>query len=312
MSKYKVVFMGTPTFAREILETLCSFQDLSIEMVVTQPDRKVGRKQIIQYSPVKQLALDKGLFVAQPERINDLFIELSSLDLDAIITCAYGQYIPTRILNLPKLGVINVHASVLPQLRGAAPMQYALMSGQTQTGISLMRSSKEMDAGDVFSQIIIDISNHDTLETLESKLIQATKDILQRDLYKILNETILAQPQSMSNISYAPTIKREDEKLDFTKSSHHIYNHIRALNPSPLVFTKIDNKLVKFKTASFDIQDHRQKPGKVISFDKQGLKITTIDGYVIVQQLQIEGKSLSFAHEIYNGYQHWIGLYCHE
>ena len=308
---YKVAFMGTPEFAREILKELVGYNWLKIELVVTQPDRKVGRKQQLQYSSVKQYALDQGLLICQPYRIKEIYEDLEKLDLDAIITCAYGQYIPTTILNLTKLGVINIHASLLPEFRGGAPMQYALLMGKDKTGVSLMRSSQEMDAGNVFSQIEVLIDTQDNLASLELKLIEASKAILKRDLLDIFQEKILATPQNHTIATFSPTIKREDEQLDFNKPVNELANHVRALDPEPLVFTRIDQKIVKFKQAHYQKAKHAYQIGEVVSFDKQGLKIAGLGGFLIVSTLQVEGKKLSEAPNIFNGYQHWIGLICH-
>lgn len=312
LKSYKVAFMGTPEFARDILAELMEYDWLSLELVVTQPDRKVGRKQLIQYSAVKQYALDQGLLICQPSRVGDIYEQLKSLQLDAIITCAYGQYIPSKILNLTHLGVINIHASLLPKYRGGAPMQYVLMKGEEKTGISLMRSSQEMDAGDVFSQIEIQIDAQDNLASLETKLIAASMELLRNDLLDIFNEEIKPRSQDHLQASFSPTIKREDEKLDLNQSVKVMYNHIRALNPEPLVFTRIDQKLVKIKEASYSLQTHNYPLGEIVAFDKNGLKIAGKDGFLVVLVLQVEGKKLSEAKAIFNGYQQWIGQRCHD
>ncbi len=312
LKPYKVAFMGTPEFAREILAELMEYDWLRMELVVTQPDRKVGRKQLIQYSAVKQYALDQGLLIYQPSRVGSIYETLKSLELDAIITCAYGQYIPTKILNLTRLGVINIHASLLPKYRGGAPMQYTLMNGEEKTGISLMRSSQEMDAGDVFSQLEIQVDAQDNLASLETKLIAASKQLLRKDLKDIFNENIMPHPQDHLLASFAPTVQREDEKLDLNQSVRAMYNHIRSLNPEPLVFTRIDQKLVKIKEASFHIQAHDYPLGEIVAFDKNGLKIAGKDGFLQALVLQVEGKKLNDAKAIFNGYQHWIGQRCHD
>ncbi len=312
LSKIKVAYMGTPEFAAEVLEELLSYEWLVIEAVITQPDRKVGRKRLLTASAVKEVALSKGLLILQPDKINDIFEDLKALGLEAIITCAYGQYIPNSILNMTPLGVINVHASLLPKYRGGAPMQHALIQGETVTGISLMRSAKIMDGGPVFSQYEVEIEAQDTLASLENKLIDAAKQHLQRDLKKILESEILAQPQDESLVSYAPIISRADEKIDFSKSAKQIYDHIRALNPIPLAYTKIDDKIVKFKTSIYQLNNHNYPVATIVSFDVSGLKIAVNGGFILVTELQVEGKQLNLARNIYNGYQDWIGKRCHD
>lgn len=191
-------------------------------------------------------------------------------------------------------------------------MQYTLMNGEEKTGISLMRSSQEMDAGDVFSQLEIQVDAQDNLASLETKLIAASKQLLRKDLKDIFNENIMPHPQDHLLASFAPTVQREDEKLDLNQSVRAMYNHIRSLNPEPLVFTRIDQKLVKIKEASFHIQAHDYPLGEIVAFDKNGLKIAGKDGFLQALVLQVEGKKLNDAKAIFNGYQHWIGQRCHD
>lgn len=307
--KSRIIYMGTPDFAQEILRHLLAFEDIEIVGVVTQPDRFVGRKKILTYSEVKEEALKHDLMLFQPEKIGTIVNQLADLKADAIITCAYGQFLPLSILNLTPRGVINIHASLLPKYRGGAPMQYALLKGEEKTGITLMQSVLKMDAGGIYSQLELTIDMDDTLSSLEPKLIDTAKKILNRDLSSILDGHLKPIEQDENLVSFAPTIKREDELLDFSQEGREIYNHIRALIDNPYAYGYLDDKKIKFCEADYLDLMHRFDSGEIIDFNKKELVIALNGGILRVTKCQLEGKPKMDVKDLYNGYhKQWKGL----
>ncbi len=308
MMKYKVIYMGTPHFAKEILEELLSIEALDIVCVVTQSDKKVGRKQILQYSAVKTSALYHELALLQPLKIMEAYEDLKQFKADVIITCAYGQFLPTKILNLTKHGVINIHASLLPKYRGGAPMQHAIMNGEKTTGISLMKSVLEMDAGPVYDTISVPINTEDTLETLEPRLIEASKTIVHYSLLNILDGKIEAKPQDDTLATFAKTIQKQDEIIDFSKEGITIYNQIRALNPNPYAYALLDDKRVKFGETIFKYVMHKEEYGKILEMNNKALVIAVKNGCLFIRELQVEGKQMMKTNQLVNGYKKlWEG-----
>lgn len=303
MNKYKVIYMGTPHFAKEILEELLNIDALDIVCVVTQSDKKVGRKQTLQHSAVKTSALYHELPLLQPFKIMDAYEELKHFNADVIITCAYGQFLPTKILDLTKHGVINIHASLLPKYRGGAPMQHAIMNGEQTTGISLMKSVLEMDAGPVYDTISIPIYNDDTLGTLEPRLIEAAKTLVHYSLLNVLDKKIGAKPQDISEVTIARTIQKEDEIIDFNKEGISIYNQIRALNPNPYAYALLDNKRVKFGETAFKYVMHKEEYGKIVEMNSQALVVAVKNGCLFIRELQVEGKQMLKTNQLFNGYK---------
>lgn len=306
--KFSVIFMGTPYFASEVLDHLIKREDLDVKAVVTQPDRVVGRKRKIVYSEVKELALSHQLSLFQPEKIKDIKEELEALQADAIITCAYGQFLPTSILDLTPHGVINVHASLLPKYRGGAPMQHAIYNGEKTTGITLMKSALKMDAGDIYSKIEVKIDPNDTLKIVEQNLIEAAIEILKRDLIDILNHKILPIPQDHDLATFAPVITRENELIDFNREASDVVNHIRSLIDNPYAYGYLNGKRVKICKIDFEIKDHNETTGEVIEFSPESLVVALKGGLLKIYELQVEGKALMTTQQLYPGYhKQWLG-----
>ena len=223
-----VVFMGTPDFAVPVLEML--IEKTNVVMVVTQPDKVVGRKKELVYSPVKKVAMEHKIPVFQPIKIRHDYEELKRLDIDLIVTCAYGQIIPKEVLEMPKHGCVNVHASILPKYRGAAPIQWAIMNGDKKTGVTIMFMDEGMDTGDIIKIAEIPIEEDDNVGTMHDKLSVLGRDTLESVLNNILNGIVIGIKQT-DDYTFAPMIKREDERINFNDDGINIINKIRALHP---------------------------------------------------------------------------------
>ncbi len=304
----KVIFIGTPDIARVMLEAL--IENYDVVRVISQPDKRVGRKKEIQFSSVKQCAIDHNIEVLQPNSIKELSDQLALFDVDLIVTCAYGQKIPSAILEKPKFGSINVHASLLPKLRGGAPIHYAIMQGHEESGISIMRMIDRMDAGDVMSQVKVKIEKEDTTGTLYDKLAQAGAKLLIESCKDIFAGNACFVPQDEALATYAPTIKKEDEFISFKRNVIEVYNHIRGLIPNPTGYTLVDDKKVKLHKVDYVLKDHHDELGLIKSLEKDGYHIACEGGYIILSQLQLEGKKAMDAKSFASGSgKDWIGKY---
>ncbi len=242
----KIVFMGTPDFSVPILRKLIE-DGYDVIGVVTQPDRPVGRKKVLTPPPVKVEAMKFGIPVFQPEKIRekDELTKILALKPDLIVTAAFGQILPNELLAAPQHGCINVHASLLPELRGGAPIHYAIMQGKKKTGITIMYMVEKLDAGDILTSVEVPITEEDNVGTMHVKLSEAGAILLSKTLPLLLEGKLTAIPQNEENATFAPTIKRAQEKIDWTKTGEEIYNHIRALNPWPVAFTILDGQVLK-------------------------------------------------------------------
>ena len=296
----KVVFMGTPDFSVPVLEGL--IENYHVVGVVSQPDRKVGRRQEVVYSPIKELALKHDILVFQPEKIKTDYEDILALEPDIIITCAYGQIIPKEVLNYPKYGCINVHASLLPKLRGGAPIHHAIIDGYDRTGITIMYMDEAMDSGDIISQREVVIDKEDTMESLHDKLRIVGKELLLSTLPSILDGTNQRIKQDTSEVTYAYNIKREEEYLDFSKSSLELYNQIRGLCPFPGSSCVIGEKEFKVYFARIEkIDTSDKKPGEVLHIYKDGIGIATSDYELVLLDIKPFGKRRMLASSFVNG-----------
>lgn len=302
----KIIFMGTATFSEIVLERLIS-EGYNIGLVVTQPDRLVGRKKEIKMPEVKVLALKHNIEVFQPQNIkqdNQLIIDLSA---DLIITAAYGQIVPQVVLDSPRLGCINVHASLLPQYRGGAPVHQAIIDGNDKTGVTIMYMAKKMDAGNIISQKEEPISKTDTVGQLYDRLSYVGAELLVETLPSIFNQTNESIVQDESLVTYAPIIKREQEHVDFNKSAFLTDCNIRGLNPWPGAFTTLDGKVIKIWDGHIhecpNAKTHHQDDanGTIIKVFKDGIGVKVEDGVYILTELQLEGKRRMLVKDIING-----------
>jgi methionyl-tRNA formyltransferase len=296
----KIIFMGTPDFALSILTCLTQL-DCEIVAVITQSDKAVGRKRVITFSPVKVFALDHHLPVLQPIKIKDIKEEIANLSSDLIVTCAYGQFIPESILNLPKYGCVNLHASLLPKYRGGAPIHKAIIDGQKETGISLMKMIKQMDAGDIIAQSAIPIDLDDTLGSLHDKLKIVASDLLKAKFDLLFQANVPAFKQDEALVTYAYNIQAEEEYISFQRDALIVYNHIRGLSPWPIGYGLIDGKKLKIIQASLLIEAHKHPLGVLIGLQDNALKVAVSGGYILIKECQSEGKGKMKANEFFNG-----------
>ena len=296
----RVIFMGTPDFAVPILEGLISSYE--VLLVVSQPDKKVGRHQILTPTPVKKAALEHGISVFQPEHIKSDYQRIVDYRPDIIITCAYGQMIPSEILKLPKFGCINVHASLLPKLRGGAPIHKSIINGDSKTGITIMYMEESMDSGDIISQSETEILDSDNLESLHDRLSIMGRDLLLETLPSIFNGTNNRIEQDKDEVTYAYNIKHEEEKIDFTKTNRDIFNLIRGLSPVPSAFCYLDDKVFKVYASIISDDDYPDaKVGEIVKIYKDGIGVKTGNGVIIFTDVKPFSKKRMSAASYLNG-----------
>ncbi len=300
MKDIKIVFMGTPIFAKEILASLIE-EKYNVVGVVSQPDRKVGRKKEVKYTPVKEVAVENNIPVYQPENIKNDYKFLEEIKPDIIITAAYGQIVPEEVLNLPTIECINVHGSLLPKYRGGAPIHYAIINGDKKTGVTIMKMVKEMDAGDIISQKEFEIKLGDTLETVHDNMIVVAKDLLKETLPNIINDNYTSLKQDENKVVFSPTIKREEEAIDWSKQGIDIYNQIRGMNPWPVAYSQINGKKFKFFTTKFIEDENKKESGLIIDITKDSIEVEVIGGTLKLIDFQIEGKKKVTISDFING-----------
>lgn len=289
----RIIFMGTPDFSVPVLRQIIK-EGYEVIAVVTQPDRPVGRKKVLTPPPVKEAALKHGIPVFQPEKIRqkEELAKILSLNPDIVITAAFGQILPKELLEAPKYGCINVHASLLPEFRGGAPIHYALLKGKQKTGITIMYMAEKLDAGDILTQIEVLITDEDNVATLHEKLSIAGAQLLSETLPLLLEGKLTPIPQDDKLATFAPNIKREQEEIDWSKSAEEINNHIRGLNPWPVSFTNWQSKALKIWRAEKVSGTYNGAPGTVVKIDKHGIVVACGNGTSIeIKELQPSGKT---------------------
>ncbi len=296
----RVVFMGTPDFAVPVLKGL--IDNYEVVLVVSQPDRLVGRHQELVETPIKKVALEHNIPVFQPLKIRNEYEDILAVKPDIIVTCAYGQIIPKAILDYPRLGCINVHASLLPKLRGGAPIHKALIDGYSKTGITIMYMDEKMDNGDIISQREIEILDTDNLESLHDKLSVMGKELLLDTLPSIIEGTNSRIKQDESEVTFAYNIKREEEKIDFSKSSLEVFNLIRGLSPVPgacaLLF---DQEMKIYDSKILDKKYDKATWGEIVDVNREGIVVCTKDGSIVLTKIKPFGKKTMDAYSYVNG-----------
>lgn len=298
--------MGTATFSAAVLEKLIA-HTYSIEAVVSQPDRLVGRKKESKMPEVKQIALEHNIKVIQPQNIKKEYQDIVDLKPDLIITAAYGQIIPEAVLQSATIGAINVHASLLPQYRGGAPVHQAIIDGKKETGVTIMYMVKAMDAGNIIAQKRIEILDSDTTGDLYDKLSVLGADALLEVLPSIIEGTNASIEQDNSLVTYAPIITREKEKISFDKPVEDINNLVRGLNPWPGGYVLYQDKTIKIWQGHIhdckNAMEHHshQVPGTIVKIFKDALGVKCLDGIYLITELQVEGKKRMTVKEYLNG-----------
>ncbi len=300
----RAVFMGTPDIAAEVLKSLLTSEH-EIIAVVTQPDRPKGRGKELAMSPVKTVALEKGIPVLQPEKIKapEAVAQLRELAPDIILVAAFGQIISKEILELPKYGCLNVHASLLPEYRGAAPIQWAILDGKEKTGITIMRMDEGIDTGDMICRAEIPITPEETGGSLHDKLAAAGGPLLLQAMKQVEEGTAVYTPQNHEAHTYAKMLRKELGKLDFTEPAEKLERYIRGLNPWPSAYTYREGKGIKFWSAEVSHERFDACPcGTLVSVKDGMLWIMTGDGILQVTEVQPEGKRRMTTEEFLRGY----------
>lgn len=288
----KIVFMGTPDFSVPVLRRLLD-DGYNVIAVVTQPDRPVGRKRVLTPPPVKVEALKHDIPVYQPEKIRqqEELDKILALEPDLIVTAAFGQILPKQLLEAPKYGCINVHASLLPELRGGAPIHYAIINGKEKTGISIMYMVEKLDAGDILTQVEVRVTETDNVGTLHDKMSAAGADLLLETVPKLLKGELTPVRQNDDEATFAWNIKREQEKINWSKPGVQIYNHIRGMNPWPVAFTTLEGTVMKVWSSEKMEHSGGQEPGTIVKLDEDGIIVATGDSTAIkITELQPAGK----------------------
>jgi len=306
-----LVFCGTPRFAVPTLESLVETGH-SVPLVVTQPDRPRGRGMEVAVSPVKEAAMRLGIAIVQPAAINnnaEFRGQLAAIGPDAIIVVGYGRIIPQWMIDLPRLGNLNLHASLLPKYRGAAPIQWAIANGESVTGITTMRIDAGLDTGDILMQREIPIGAEDTAETLGPKLASIGADLMVETLRGLENGQIRATPQDHSQATLAPILKKEDGRMDFARTANDLFNRLRGFQPWPGAFTIFKGKTLQVHRAQPWQHAAKLTPGEVAvegtrlfvgcGKDKDKDADTTLE----LIEIQLEGKRRMTAQEFINGYR---------
>lgn len=309
MGKLRTVFMGTPDFAVPCLDVLIK-EGYPVVGVVTQPDRPKGRGQKLAYSPVKEAALNHNLPVLQPVSIRDeeFYHQIAALKPNIIVVVAFGQFLPKKLLELPTHGCINVHASLLPKYRGSAPIHWAIINGETTTGITTMYMDVGMDTGDMILKAEIPILPTDTTGSLHDKLKDLGAVVLSSTLRRIADKSAPREPQQESEATYARMLSRDTERIDWHQPAIAIHNLVRGLNPWPGAYCQYQNKSLKiWQTRVHDESKQCSVPGKIVQITKTGLVVETGKGTIEILEVQPESKRRMKASDCVCGYCLTVG-----
>lgn len=300
----RIVFMGTPDFAVGSLQALCESGKHEILAVVTQPDRPKGRGNKLLQTPVKEYALAQGLTVYQPQKVKTPeFVELlHELQPELIVVAAFGQFLSNEILELPKYGCINVHASLLPKYRGAAPIQYAIIKGEKESGVTIMQMDIGMDTGAMLDKVVVPIEENTTMGELHDALREQGATLLLQVIDKIAAGTAVAEPQDNEQATYATLLDRSMEHIDWSKTAQEVHNLIRGFNPAPSTFTKLPNgKSLKIWGSKMTGKSSAAAAGTVIETGKHSFFVACGEGVLEITEVQPESKKRMPAQVFLNG-----------
>ena len=297
----KIVFMGTPDFASKSLEALVESEH-EIALAVTQPDAKKDRGKKVKFPPVKETAIAAGIDVMQPEKVRDeeFMASMKEINPDLIVVAAYGQILPKELLELPKFGCINVHASLLPKFRGSAPIQHAILSGEEETGITIMQMAEGLDTGDMLSKTRVEVDRKNC-EELHDELAVAGAKLLVDTIPLIKQGKIKPEKQDDSKASLAPMISKRDGLVDFACSAEEIERKVRAFYPWPGTFTYLNGDTFKIWEADISDEEAEGEPGSVLKADKEGIKVCCGKGVLLLKNVQAPGKRRMSAEDYLKG-----------
>lgn len=299
MKDLKVVFMGTPTFSVPILESL--IKECNVILVVSQPDKEKDRKGAFVSTPIKQIALSHNIEVYQPTKIKEEYQKIIDANPDIIITCAYGQIIPESLINYPHLGCINVHGSLLPRLRGGAPIHHAIINGDDETGITIMYMDKHMDSGDIIAKRSLPIGPNDTLDIVYEKMSKLGASLLMETLPSIVAGTNNRIKQDEKYVTFGYNITKEEEKINFNNPSIKVHNLIRGLSSIPGAYCFLKEKRLKIYQSELTNIKSTTPPGTIEKIDKTGIYISTNDNLLKIIDIKLEGKKRCLVKDFVNG-----------
>ncbi|WP_439239915.1 methionyl-tRNA formyltransferase [Lonepinella sp. BR2474] len=310
MQKLNIIFAGTPDFAAQHLQALLNSQH-NVIAVYTQPDKPAGRGKKLQASPVKQLAEQYQLPIYQPKSLRQVEAqaELANLKADVMVVVAYGLILPLAVLQAPKFGCLNVHGSILPRWRGAAPIQRAIWAGDKQTGVTIMQMDVGLDTGDMLHKVYCDIDPHETSATLYHKLAELAPPALIEVLDNLTNGKFPSEKQQDSQSNYAEKLSKEEAQLNWTLSAEQLERNIRAFNPAPMAFLTLSHhgQEERIKIHQATCLPHQDKTaGSIIAVDKHGIQIATAQGVLNITQLQPAGKKPMWVQDFLNGRADWF------
>ena len=297
----RIIFMGTPNISSKVLEGLI-LNGYNVVAVIAQPDREVGRKKVLEPVPTKVVAEKYNIPVYQPVKIRKDYEFVKELSPDVIVTLAYGQIVPQGLLDIPKQGCINLHGSLLPKYRGAAPIQYALINNEKVTGMTLMKMVKEMDAGEMYATEEVEISEDDNATSLFEKMGDAALRLILKALPIYLEGNLKGVAQDESLVTFAPSIKPEEEKIDLSKTKEEIYGLIRGLSDVPGAYLYFEDTKLKIYRAKIVSDETLGEVGEIVKADKFGLYMQTVNGVLSLLDLQQEGKKRMDYKSFVNGH----------
>ena len=312
MKSLNIIFAGTPDFAAQHLQAILNSQH-NVIAVYTQPDKPAGRGKKLQASPVKQLAEQNNIPVYQPKSLRkEEQSELKALNADVMVVVAYGLILPKAVLDAPRLGCLNVHGSILPRWRGAAPIQRSIWAGDVQTGVTIMQMDEGLDTGDMLHKVYCDILPTETSTSLYNKLAELAPSALIDVLDNLENGKFIAEKQDDSQSNYAEKLSKEEAQLDWSLSAMQLERNIRAFNPWPIAYFSTEDKDGNGQTLKVyqaEVLPHQDKPaGTILSADKNGIQIATVDGVLNLLQLQPAGKKPMSAQDLLNGRAEWFTI----
>jgi methionyl-tRNA formyltransferase len=304
----KIIFFGTSDFSAEILRSLLQENDLRIIAVITQPDKPVGRKMIIQESPIAVAAKEAGLLILKPSNLKapEFINQIRSLQPDFFVVVAYGRIIPKEILEIPSLGPLNIHGSLLPKYRGASPIHTALLNGDSKTGITTMLMDDQMDHGPILIQDTVHINENETFPELERELCELAKKLIIKTIHGVADKNIQPREQDHSEATFTKIIEKNDGKINWEDSAKNIYNRYRAFILWPGIFTIWNEKTLKITKAALSEQESGHEAGTVFEKEEQ-IFVQANPGALQILEIQLEGKKPVAITDFLRGYKNFIG-----